>query len=135
MRFDIVFSYITKNVFVFPKFLEDKINERLTTKKDLRHIVIAANGISDMDASGEEALSLLIDRVRSAGVDISFSGVNEVVMDVFKRTHLYEKIGENHIYPTMERAVCTVQESAHHGGDEEDCPLMTVCRISFNVEN
>lgn len=115
--------------------LEDKINDRLVTKRDLRHILIAANGISDMDASGEEALSLLIDRVRSAGVDISFSGVNEVVMAVFKRTHLYEKIGVDHIYPTMERAVCMVQEHAHRGGEEQNCPLTTVCRITFDVEN
>ncbi|MFH1983914.1 MAG: SulP family inorganic anion transporter [Pseudomonadota bacterium] len=116
--------------FANASYLEDKINERLVEKKKLRHIIIAANGISDMDASGEEALSLLIDRVRSAGVDISFSGINETLMKVLKRTHLLEKIGFDHIYPTMERAVCMVHEQSHHGSEETTCPLTTVCRIA-----
>lgn len=120
--------------FANASYLEDKINERLINKKDLRRIVIVANGISDMDASGEEALSLLIDRVRSAGVDLSFSGVNEVVMEVLKRTYLLEKIGQDHIFPTMEQAICMVHEHAHQGADEKDCPLTTVCRISYDTE-
>jgi MFS superfamily sulfate permease-like transporter len=120
--------------FANASYLEDKINDRLMQKKDLKDIVIVANGISDMDASGEEMLSLLIDRVRSAGVELSFSGVNEVVMAALKRTHLLEKIGDDHIYPTMERAVCEVQEHAHRGGTEKDCPLTTVCRLSLDAE-
>ena len=116
--------------FANASYLEDKINERLVEKKSLRHIIIAANGISDMDASGEETLSLLIDRVRSAGVDVSFSGVNDAVMAVLKRTHLLEKIGTDHIFPTMERAVCLVHEHSHHGSEENECPLTTVCRIA-----
>jgi MFS superfamily sulfate permease-like transporter len=116
--------------FANASYLEDKINERLVEKKRLRHIIIAANGISDMDASGEESLSLLVDRVRSAGVDISFSGINEALMKVLKRTHLLEKIGPDHIYPTMERAVCMVHEQSHHGSEETECPLTTVCRIA-----
>ncbi len=116
--------------FASASFLEDKINERLLTKTSLRHIVVAANGINDIDASGEEALSMLIDRVRGAGVDISLSGVNENVMKVLKQTHLLEKIGADHIYPTMEKAICSVHAVAHEGGVEQDCPLTTVCRIS-----
>ncbi|MBF0119348.1 MAG: SulP family inorganic anion transporter [Desulfobacterales bacterium] len=110
-------------------YLEDKINERIMAKKTLKHIIIAAHGINDIDASGEEALSLVIDRIRSAGIDISFSGINETVMTVLKRTHLYEKIGQNHIFPTMEGAILAVHEKTHRGASEPQCPLTTVCRI------
>ncbi|RJR25512.1 MAG: STAS domain-containing protein [Desulfobacteraceae bacterium] len=116
--------------FANASFLEDKITEILTRKKDLRHIIIVANGINDMDASGEETLSLLIDRVRSAGVDISMSGVNEAVMKVLKRTHFPEKIGEDHLYPTMEKAIMSVYETSHRGGKEEVCPLLRACRLA-----
>lgn len=115
--------------FANASYLEDKIAERMRAKKTLKHIIIAANGINDMDASGEESLALVIENVRSAGVDISFSGVNESVMKVFKRTHLLEEIGTDHVYPTTEVAVCAVHESAHRDGKEDKCPLMTVCRI------
>ncbi len=121
--------------FANASYLEDKINDRLMNKKDLRHIVIAANGVSDMDASGEETLTLLIERVRSAGVDISLSGVNEVVMEVLKRTHLLEEIGEDHIFPTMEQAVCSVHDHAHNEVEETVCPLTSVCRIPHHSES
>jgi MFS superfamily sulfate permease-like transporter len=115
--------------FANASYLEDKINERTMSKKELRHIIIAAKGMNDMDASGEEALSLIIDRVRSAGVDISLSSINDNVMAVMKRTHLYEKIGRTHIYPTMEKAICAIHPHAHQSGTEEQCPLTTVCRL------
>jgi anti-anti-sigma regulatory factor len=75
-------------------------------------------------------LSLLVDRVRAAGLDISFSGVNESVMAVFQRTHLVEKIGEDHIYPTREKAVRTIHEHTHHASGETECPLTSVCRLA-----
>ncbi len=107
-------------------YLEDQINERLRAKHDLRHIIIVSNAISDIDASGEEALSLLVDRVRSSGVEISFSGVNESVMQVLERTHLIERIGRHRIFPTMERAVRGVHADAHVNGREPSCPLSSV---------
>jgi len=104
-------------------YLEDQINERLRAKQDLQHLIIVSNAISDIDASGEEALSLLVDRVRSSGVEISFSGVNESVMQVLERTHLIERIGRDRIFPTMERAVRAVYGDAHADGRETSCPL------------
>jgi SulP family sulfate permease len=116
--------------FANASYLEDKIMEIMRTKRNLRHIIIVSNGINDIDASGEETLSLLVDRVRSAGIDISLSGVNESVMRAFRRTYFPEKIGEDHMYPTMERAINALYEKTHRMGEEEICPLMTVCRIA-----
>ena len=107
-------------------YLEDQINERLRAKVELRHLIIVSNAISDIDASGEEALSLLVDRVRSSGVEISFSGVNESVIRVLERTHLIERIGRDRIFPTMEWAVRAVFDEAHANGHEETCPLAGV---------
>ncbi len=116
--------------FANASFLEDQINERMMDNDKLRHIIIVANGINDMDASGEEALSLIVDNVRAAGLDISLCGVNEAVMAVLERTHLLEKIGQGNVYPTMETAICATHEKAHVNGEEENCPLTTVCRLA-----
>lgn len=116
--------------FANASYLEDQISDRMIRKKELNHIVIVANGINDIDASGEELLSLLIDNVRSAGVDISFAGINESVAEVFERTYLIEKIGRDHIYSTMEQAICSVHEHSHEGEKEQDCPLTTTCRLA-----
>ncbi|MGD9362008.1 MAG: SulP family inorganic anion transporter [Desulfobacterales bacterium] len=116
--------------FANASYLEDQIRNRRRSKKELKHIIISAGGINDIDSSGEEALSLTVDRVRSAGIDISLSGVNRSVMKVLRRTHLIVKIGEDHIYPAIEDAINAVHIITHRGGKEKDCPLTTVCRIT-----
>ncbi|MBW1703931.1 MAG: SulP family inorganic anion transporter [Deltaproteobacteria bacterium] len=116
--------------FANASYLEDQVADIMLNKKDLKHIVIVSNGINDIDASGEEVLSLLVDRVRSAGIDISLSGVNESVIKVLKRTHFPEKIGEDHIYSTMEKAISAIYNETHMDGREETCPLMTVCHLA-----
>jgi SulP family sulfate permease len=110
--------------FANASYLEDRITELMRTKPHLKHIVIVSNGINDMDSSGEEGLSLLLDRARSAGIDISLSGVNESVMKVLKRTHFLEKIGEDHLFPTMESAISANYTRTHAEALEEKCPLL-----------
>ncbi len=116
--------------FANASYLEDEINKRIEKDSELRHFIIAANGINDMDASGEEMLGLVIQRLRSAGYGVSLSGVNDAVYQVLKRTHLLEEIGESNIYPTMEKAVEEVYERTHQGTRENECPLLTTCLAS-----
>jgi len=114
--------------FANASFLEDQIAERLRSSNGLKHIVLVSEGINDLDASGEEVLSLLVDRCRSAGVGLSLSGVNESVMDVLRRTHLLEKIGPENIHHSAEQALCAVHETAHENSEETAaCPLGTFC--------
>jgi anti-anti-sigma factor len=115
--------------FANASYLEDTITEIIRSKEGLNHILIAANGINDIDSSGEETLSLLVDRIRSNGIDISMSGVNESVLEVFDRTHFLAKIGEDHIFPTLEKAIVSIHESAHDHDSEANCPLLTACRL------
>ena len=110
-------------------YLEDYISDLLLEKTELRHILVVSNGINDMDASGEEMLSLIVDRLRSGGLDISFSGLNENVLAVMKRTHLYEKIGEENFHPSRHKAVEAIHARAHTMCPEEQCPLTTVCLL------
>lgn len=116
--------------FANASFLDEAITGRLQSKKRLKHIVLVAKGINDMDASGEEALALVIERCRSRGVDISLAGVNDTVMAIMERSGLLDKIGRDHIYTNMEKALCTVHAEAHCGSDEARCPLTTACQLT-----
>ena len=121
--------------FANASYLEEEIDNRIMRRKNLKHIIIAANGINDIDTSGEEALALIVDRLRSSGYGISLSGVNETVMAVLKRTHLYENIGADNIFPTMEKAIRTVYDQTHRDSQEKTCPLLTTCRPLSAVKN
>jgi len=106
-------------------YLEEKVTEQIRAMPELKHILIISNGINDMDASGEETLSLVVDRVRSAGYGISFAGLNEKVLGVMKRTHLLAKIQEDNIYSTISHAVDAIHSSSHTQC-LESCPLISV---------
>jgi MFS superfamily sulfate permease-like transporter len=121
--------------FANASFLEGKIAERIESMPALRHILIVANGINELDASGEDTLSLLVDRVRSAGYKISFSGIKENVLEAMERTHLLAKIGAENVHPLAAAAVGAIHADAHRGSDESDCPLLTVCPLEEYREN
>ncbi|MFH1343714.1 MAG: SulP family inorganic anion transporter, partial [Pseudomonadota bacterium] len=92
-------------------YLEDIVLETIALKPELRHILIVGNGINELDASGEVLLSHLVTRLRRRGLDLSFSGLNDNVIDVLKRTHLFEKIGEQRFFSSVAHAV----EEIHRG--------------------
>jgi len=108
-------------------YLEEKILEEVSTRPELRYILIVGNSINELDASGEEMLSLLIGRLRESGHDVFISGLNDSVLDVMRRTHLYEKIGEDHLFRNVDKALAKIHEPAHRNSQEKECPLLTVC--------
>lgn len=107
-------------------YLEEQILDLVASMPELKHVHIVGNGINEMDASGEEMLSLLVTRLREADYDFSMSGLNDAVLDVMRRTHLYEKIGEDHIYGNVAIAIRRIHNQTHKDSDEGDCPLIDV---------
>jgi MFS superfamily sulfate permease-like transporter/ActR/RegA family two-component response regulator len=116
--------------FANTSYLEDEILERVRSMPELKFILFESHGINEIDASGEEALSLLIDRLRSGGYDVYFTGLTENVLNVLHRSHLFSKIGEDHIFPTSATALEIIWERAHEGSSETDCPLLAVMPIA-----
>ena len=112
--------------FANSSYLEEQIASHRKNQPALRHILLVSNGINDIDASGQETLSLLIDRTRSAGIDISLSGVNDSVMTVLERTHLVAKIGRDHIFPNTHTALRFIHGKTHKDNEVENCPLKNV---------
>lgn len=112
--------------FASVNYLEEAILERVASMPDVKHILIVGNGINEMDASGEEMLSKLVDRLRDAGYELAFSGVNDEVLDVMKRTALYEKIGEDNFYPNVMTAVDLICFELEECSRADECPLKYV---------
>ncbi len=124
-----VIRYMGSLYFASVNYLERQVLDVVACMPELKHVVIVGNGINELDASGEDMLSHLIDRLREAGYDISISGLNDHVLDTMKRTYLYYKIGEDHLFRNAERAVKAIHAKAHEGSDEKRCPLFEVVHI------
>ncbi len=114
-------------IFASVSYLEERVLEKIRSMPELRAVILVGNGINELDASGEEKLSELVDRLRDTGCDIFISGLNDQVLDVMKRTHLYAKIGEDHLYRNVAWAIEACHEKSHQGSGETICPLTRVC--------
>ncbi len=115
--------------FANASYLDEQVAKFRTEQPDLRYILLDASGINDMDASGEEALAMLVDRLRSAKLGFAISGVKGQVMAVMERTHLLDKIGQEYFYAGTKEAVKAITEEIHHNTDLpeggcKDCPLV-----------
>ncbi|MFZ5774566.1 MAG: SulP family inorganic anion transporter [Thermodesulfobacteriota bacterium] len=115
--------------FANASFLDEQVFRIRSANPELRFILLVADGINDMDASGEEALALLVERVRSAGLGFALCRVKENVMAVLRRTGLLERIGAENIYPSEEAALAEIIEKTHQPEDGRqggciECPLV-----------
>jgi MFS superfamily sulfate permease-like transporter len=114
--------------FANTSYFEDKVLERVASKPELRYVIVVGDGINEVDASGEDVLSALTSRLHDGGIEILFTGLKKQVLDVLKRTHLYEKLGEGRFFRTEEHALNYVWEKLGNG-HEVDCPLNIVCPV------
>ncbi|MFZ0428819.1 MAG: SulP family inorganic anion transporter [Acidobacteriota bacterium] len=118
-----VLAFNRSIIFANVDHLEDALDHIVRTMEDLRHVLIVGYAINELDASGEVTLSTKITRLRSAGYDVSFCGLNDHVLAVMHRTGLYEKVGGDHFYSSVAHAI----EAIHKGAcifSGAECPLV-----------
>jgi SulP family sulfate permease len=102
-------------------YFEDTILEAMADAPNARYLLVVGDAINEMDASGEEVVHHLVDRLREGGVTVVFSGLKKQVLDVMRHTGLFEKIGQANIFANEDMAL----ESIHNrmGTDADSCPL------------
>jgi SulP family sulfate permease len=114
--------------FANTSYFEDRVQERIAAKPDLKYVIVMGEGINQIDATGEEMLSQLAERLDKAGIQLLFTGLKKQVLDVFMRTGLYEKLGSGRFFRTEDQALDHAWKALgnHH---EVDCPLNIVCPV------
>ncbi|RMG38333.1 MAG: SulP family inorganic anion transporter [Gammaproteobacteria bacterium] len=90
-------------------YFEEAVLYLVGADPDLREILVVADGINGLDASGVEMLRNLLERLEKSGVGLSFANVKENVLEVFKRSGLCERIGDENIYPSVQIAVTALR--------------------------
>ena len=75
-----------------------------------------------MDASGEEVVRRLVERMRDSGVEVMFSGLKKQVLDVMQRTGLDTLIGAEHLLPSDEQALAAIYRRLGRDGHGELLP-------------
>jgi SulP family sulfate permease len=97
-------------------YFEDKILKLIADKHEcLKYIIVDMAGINQIDASGEDVLSGLLDRCSAGGVEILFART-EGIESVLKRSGFIDRFGEDRFY---ERRTDALRFAWKELGDEE----------------
>jgi MFS superfamily sulfate permease-like transporter len=108
VRFDGSLSFI--NVAYF----EDIILEAHSEYPKAKVILVVGSGINEMDASGEEKVREIANRLHEVGVTLVFSGLKHQVWKVFLESGLVDELGRDAFYPDKQTALTVLCE--RYGG-------------------
>ena len=70
-----------------------------------RWVVVTAEPVTDIDTTAADALSALDDDLQKAGIELCFAEMKDPVKDRLKVYGLFTKLGSEHFFPTIGRAV------------------------------
>ncbi len=103
-------------------YFEDKVLERVALKPDLKFVIIDAEGINEIDATGEEMLHNLVGRLKESGIELIIARAKKQLWDTFERTKLLEALGSDHMFALRTQAFNYAWDRL---GDNhaETCPL------------
>jgi len=89
-------------------YFEDSLLDIPARFPKVREILMVGDGINQLDASGDETIRLLTDRLRDNGVTLSFSGLKKQVRDVLDATGTLEAIGEPNLFVDENQALAAL---------------------------
>jgi len=93
MRFD------GRLVFVNVSYFEEQLQKLLAAEKNLQVLIVDNVAINDLDASGEEMLRENFKRLKEAGIHVLFTRTKSPIMEIFRRSHLFQDIDETYFHP------------------------------------
>jgi SulP family sulfate permease len=104
-------------------YFEDAILEAVANNPKAAYLLVVGDAINELDASGEEVIHHIVDRLRSNGVKVVFAGLKKQVIEVMRATGLLDHLGENSLFATADMALESIYASAAAAGKEADRTL------------
>jgi SulP family sulfate permease len=80
---------------------------------ELRAVLIDASSMNQLDSSAETALQEIASAYRDRDIELFFAHVKGPVLEVMQRSQLYEMIGDEHIFLTVDDAITFLRERGY----------------------
>ena len=100
-------------------YFEDAILEAVSDNPNAHYLLVVGDAINEIDASGEEVIHHLVERLNASGVVMLFAGLKRQVLDVMQATGLRDQIGDQRFFATAEQALERIYARDEYS-DEED---------------
>jgi SulP family sulfate permease len=109
-------------------YFEDAVLGAVAENPEAPYVLIVGDGINEIDASGEEVIHHLVERLNDNGIVVLFAGLKRQVLDVMQATGLRQLIGEKRFFSTAEQALEAIYSRPEHV--DEDDPLRPPPRVA-----
>ncbi len=117
-----VYRYDGDLYFANSSYVEKRILNSIAGKPKLKVVMLDLEAVAHIDATGEEMLSHLSERIKTAGIAFYVTRAKFMVTDVLKRSGLYDKIGEDHFFSKRITAIQSLKEK--YGDDIDITPFI-----------
>ncbi len=96
--------------FANASYLERELLNAVADKPDLKVLVLDLVGIDQIDATGEEMLTHMAERLNEAGIRFVITRAKFAVVDMLKRSGLYDKIGSENFFRKRDVALAEIKK-------------------------
>jgi SulP family sulfate permease len=104
-------------------YFEDAMLKAAADNPKAKYLLVVGDAINQLDASGEEVLHHLVERMNTNQITVVFSGLKRQVLDVMRKSGLYDHVGEQNIFPTEDMALDAIYDWMGMDADGAACPL------------
>ncbi len=105
-------------------YFEDTVLEAVSNSPCAKHLLIVSDGINQLDASGDEVIHHVVERLRSNGIRVVFSGLKKQVLDVMRHSGLFDYVGQENIFPDEDKALDSIYAEVLEADPDAQCRLM-----------
>jgi SulP family sulfate permease len=105
-------------------YFEEAILEAVADHPRISYLLVVADGINEIDASGEEVMHHVVERLRANGITVMFAGLKKQVLDVMRATGLFDYIDQDNIFPTADQAIQAAYAAADAAGVQHGATLL-----------
>ncbi|MES9903166.1 MAG: sulfate permease [Sedimenticola sp.] len=107
-------------------YFEFKVLEVMAARPDLKYIILDAEGINQIDSTGEDVLRQVTDRLAQNGIILVVARMKRQFMQTVRRTGLLGMIGQENFFSRVTYALDYVWDSLGEEYDRTSCPLRMI---------
>lgn len=104
-------------------YFETRILGVVADNPELEFLILDGEGINELDATGEEVLHHMAERLRAQGITLLVARMKKQFMDTIRRTGLIEVIGPEHFFSRLTYALNYAWDQLGDRYDRTTCPL------------
>ncbi len=102
----VIFRFDAPVFFANAEHFSRRVKRHIAARVEPIHrVLIAAEPITDVDSTGAESLFDLVEELRLAGVSVGIAELKGPVKDRLRRYGLYDRIGDENFYSSLDHAV------------------------------